>query len=94
MGFLHVFFCSVSLGFRRSQLAPRRNRPASIIDLARPGVVLSGIVGALGPGRVGLGRSLSGGYAVALTLCIVLKPAAAVIVLCGEKRLDAGAIAT
>jgi hypothetical protein len=32
------FFGSVSLAFGRSQLAPRRNRPGPIIDLARPRV--------------------------------------------------------
>jgi MFS family permease len=53
---------------------------------------LSGIVGALGPGLVGLVRSLSGGYAVALTLCIALELVAAVVVLCGGKRQEASAV--
>ena len=52
---------------------------------------LSGVVGALGPGLVGLSRSLSGGYAVALMLCIALELAAAVAVLYGEKRQGARA---
>lgn len=47
---------------------------------------VSGIVGALGPGLVGLIHSLSGGYVVALTLCIALELVAAVVVLCGGKR--------
>lgn len=53
---------------------------------------LSGIVGALGPGLVGLVRSLSGGYAVALTLCIALELVAAVVVLCGGKRQETSAV--
>jgi nitrate/nitrite transporter NarK len=52
----------------------------------------SGIVGSLGPGLVGLARSLSGGYAVALTLCIALELVAAVVVLCGGKRQEASAV--
>jgi MFS family permease len=55
---------------------------------------LSGIVGALGPGLVGLVRSLSGGYAVALTLCIALELVAAVVVLCGGKRQETSAVVT
>jgi cyanate permease len=55
---------------------------------------LSGIVGALGPGFVGLVRSLSGGYTVALALCIALELVAAVIVLCGGKRQEAIAVVT
>lgn len=55
---------------------------------------LSGIVGALGPGLVGLVRSLSGGYAVALMLCIALELVAAVVVLCGGKRQEASAVVT
>ncbi len=55
---------------------------------------LSGIVGALGPGLVGLVRSLSGGYAVALALCIALELVAAVVVLCGGKRREASAVVT
>jgi MFS family permease len=55
---------------------------------------LSGIVGALGPGLVGLVRSLSGGYTIALTLCIVLELIAAVLVLCGGRWQAAGAVAT
>ena len=55
---------------------------------------VSGIVGALGPGLIGLSLSLSGGYAVALGLCIALELAAAVIVLCGEKRHAARAAVT
>jgi MFS family permease len=46
----------------------------------------SGIVGALGPGLIGLVRSWSDGYAVALALCITLELAAAVIVLCCQKQ--------
>jgi MFS family permease len=45
----------------------------------------SGIVGALGPGLVSLLRSLSGGYAAALTLCIALELVAAVVLLCGKE---------
>jgi predicted MFS family arabinose efflux permease len=52
---------------------------------------LSGVVGALGPGLVGLSRSVSGGYAVALMFCIALELAAAVTVLYGEKRQGARA---
>jgi len=52
----------------------------------------SGIVGALGPGLVGLVRSLSGGYAVGLTLCIALELVAAVVVLYGGKRRETSAI--
>jgi MFS family permease len=52
---------------------------------------LSGIVGALGPGLVGLVRSLSGGYAAALALCIALELVAAVVVLSGGKRQEASA---
>jgi cyanate permease len=55
---------------------------------------LSGIIGALGPGFVGLVRSLSGGYTVALALCIALELVAAVIVLCGGKRQEAIAVVT
>ena len=46
----------------------------------------SGIVGALGPGLVGLVRSWSGGYAVALALCIILELVAAAIVLIGSQK--------
>jgi MFS family permease len=52
----------------------------------------SGIVGALGPGLVGLVRSLSGGYAGALTLCIALELIAAAALLCGGKRQEASAV--
>ena len=52
----------------------------------------SGTVGALGPGLVGLVRSLSGGYAVGLTLCIALELVAAVVVLYGGKRRETSAI--
>jgi MFS family permease len=52
---------------------------------------ISGIVGALGPGLVGLVRSLSGGYAAALTLCIALELVAAVVLLCGRKRQEVSA---
>jgi MFS family permease len=55
---------------------------------------LSGIVGALGPGLVGLVRTLSGGYAVALALCIALELVAAVVVLCGGKRQKTSAVIT
>jgi MFS family permease len=55
---------------------------------------LSGIVGALGPGLVGLVRSLSGGYAVALTLCIALELVAAVVVLWAGKWQKANAVFT
>jgi predicted MFS family arabinose efflux permease len=55
---------------------------------------LSGIVGALGPGLVGLVRSLSGGYAAALALCIVLELVAAVLVLGGGKQRETGAVVT
>jgi predicted MFS family arabinose efflux permease len=41
----------------------------------------SGVVGALGPGLIGLVRSWSDGYAVALALCIMLELVAAAIVL-------------
>jgi cyanate permease len=53
----------------------------------------SGIVGALGPGLVGLIRSLSGGYAVALTLCIALELVAAVALFCGGKRQEESPVA-
>jgi len=46
----------------------------------------SGIVSALGPGLVGLVRSWSDGYAVALELCITLELVAAVIVLIGYQK--------
>lgn len=46
----------------------------------------SGIVGALGPGLIGLVRSWSGGYATALALCITLELVAAGIVLCCKKQ--------
>jgi MFS family permease len=49
----------------------------------------SGIVGALGPGLVGLVRSWSDGYAVALALCITLELVAAAIVLVGSQKQDA-----
>jgi MFS family permease len=49
----------------------------------------SGIVGALGPGLVGLVRSWSDGYAVALALCITLELVAAAIVLLGSQKQDA-----
>jgi len=52
----------------------------------------SGIVGAFGPGLVGLVRSLSGGYAVGPTLCIALELVAAVVVLYGGKRRETSAI--
>jgi predicted MFS family arabinose efflux permease len=55
---------------------------------------LSGIVGALGPGLVGFIRSLSDGYAVALSLCIALELVAAVVVLFGGKRQEAGGVVT
>jgi cyanate permease len=42
---------------------------------------ISGTVGALGPGLIGLVRSWSGGYDAALMLCIVLELAAAAIML-------------
>ena len=48
----------------------------------------SGIVGALGPGLVGLARSWSDGYAVALALCIMLELIAAAIVLFGSQKKD------
>ena len=47
---------------------------------------ISGTVGALGPGLVGLVRSWSGGYAVPLAICITLELVAAVIVLCGGQK--------
>ena len=46
----------------------------------------SGIVSALGPGLIGLVRSWSDGYAVALELCIMLELVAAVIVLIGYQK--------
>ena len=46
----------------------------------------SGIVSALGPGLIGLVRSLSDGYATALELCIMLELVAAVIVLIGYQK--------
>ena len=46
----------------------------------------SGVVGALGPGLIGLVRSWSDSYAVALELCIMLELIAAVIVLIGPGR--------
>jgi MFS family permease len=46
----------------------------------------SGIVSALGPGLIGLVRSWSGGYTVALELCITLEFVAAVIVLTGYQK--------
>ncbi len=46
----------------------------------------SGIVGGLDPGLVGLVRSWSGGYAVALALCIILELVAAAIVLIGSQK--------
>lgn len=55
---------------------------------------VSGIVGAFGPGLVGLVRSSSGGYTVALTLCIALELVAAVVVLCGGKRHETSAVVT
>jgi MFS family permease len=48
----------------------------------------SGIVGALGPGLIGLVRSWNDGYAVALALCIMLELVAAVIVLVGSQKQD------
>jgi MFS family permease len=49
---------------------------------------MTGTIGALGPGLLGLVRSWSGDYGVALALCISLQLIAAMIVLRGEKRLD------
>ena len=48
----------------------------------------SRIVGALGPGLIGLVRSWSDGYEVALALCIMLELVAAVIVLVGSQKQD------
>jgi MFS family permease len=45
------------------------------------GTSISGVVSAFGPGFVGLVRSLTGGYTVALSLCLVLDLIAAAIVL-------------
>lgn len=45
------------------------------------GTSISSVVSAFGPGFVGLVRSLTGGYAVPLTLCLVLDLVAAAIVL-------------
>lgn len=45
------------------------------------GTSISGVVSAFGPGFVGLVHSLTGGYTVALSLCLVLDLVAAVIVL-------------
>jgi MFS family permease len=47
----------------------------------------SGIVGALGPGLIGLVRSWSDSYTVALVLCIMLELVAAVIVI-GYRKQD------
>jgi MFS family permease len=46
---------------------------------------MTGTIGALGPGLVGLVRAWSGDYGVALALCISLELAAAMIVLGGKK---------
>ena len=48
----------------------------------------SGIVSALGPGLIGLVRSWSDGYAIALELCIMLELIAAVTVLIGYQKQD------
>ena len=47
-----------------------------------------GIVGALGPGLIGLVRSWSDGYEIALTLCIMLELVAAMIVLWRDQGRD------
>jgi predicted MFS family arabinose efflux permease len=49
-------------------------------------IAVSGIVSALGPGLIGLASRWSGGYTFALTLCIMLELAAAVIVVIGCDR--------
>jgi predicted MFS family arabinose efflux permease len=51
----------------------------------------AGVVGALGPGLVGLVRSLSGGYAAAFALCIALELIAAVVLVGGRKRQEMSA---
>ena len=51
-------------------------------------IAVSGIVSALGPGLLGLVRGWSGGYALALGLCVMLELAAAAIVLIGGDRED------
>jgi MFS family permease len=48
----------------------------------------SGIVGALGPGLIGLVRSWSDGYEAALALCILLELVAAAIVLVDHQKQD------
>ncbi len=48
---------------------------------------ISGTVGALGPGLVGLVRSWSGGYDAALALCIALELAAAAIMIQGSRSI-------
>lgn len=53
----------------------------------------SGIVGALGPGLVGLVRSWSDGYEVSLALCIMLELVAAAIVLWSDRERDTNASA-
>jgi predicted MFS family arabinose efflux permease len=47
---------------------------------------ISGTIGALGPGFIGLVLYLTGGYGAALALCIALQLVAAVVVLCGRKQ--------
>jgi cyanate permease len=49
---------------------------------------MTGTIGALGPGLVGLVRSWADDYGAALALCICLQLIAAMIVLRGEKRPD------
>ena len=52
---------------------------------------ISGIACSFGPALLGLVRGLSGGYGLALAVCIALQLAAAVIVLWGEREHSAGA---
>jgi MFS family permease len=49
-------------------------------------MAVSGLVSALGPGLIGLVRSLTGDYTLALALCITLELAAALIVLLGQRQ--------
>jgi MFS family permease len=51
---------------------------------------VTGTIGALGPGLVGLVRGWSGDYGVALAICILLELVAAAIVLGGQERRTAG----
>jgi MFS family permease len=63
----------------------REFAPATFGMIVGLSTAFATLVGALGPGLMGLARQLTGGYTAALAIAVGLKLAAAVVVLMGRK---------